>query len=76
MTFEGYVIQRTAKAFLFWGHFWHAPLWFPASQAELEPDGGSYVMKLREWLAKQDNLEEFTEYTETDIEERTWDGTT
>ena len=73
-TFEGLVMQRTAKALLFWGWYWHGPLWLPLSQVHIDVDGDGFVVKVKGWLANKNNLQEFTEYTETDIEERTYHG--
>lgn len=73
-TFEGVIEQRTSKAVLFWGHFWHAPLWLPTSQISVRPDGYGVVVTVRSWLAHKNRLVEFTEYTEADIEERSYKG--
>lgn len=67
-TFEGIVIQRTARGVLFQSHFWDAPLWFPSSQMEIEPDGDLWVVaRVKDWLITKKGMLEFTYYTEDAI---------
>ena len=68
-TFEGNIIQRSAKAVCFWCHYWWAPLWLPLSQVKVEDDGDSHVIHLRDWLAEKRGVKEFTEYTAEELEE-------
>lgn len=68
-TFEGLILARTNKGVLFEGNYWEGALWFPVSQVILEEDGeGSYVMKVKDWLAKKRGCFEFTYYSLVDIE--------
>lgn len=67
-TFEGMVVQRTARGVLFQGVYWDAPLWFPASQTEVTPDGAmGCVFRVKSWLTKKLGAEEFTYYSEEEI---------
>lgn len=67
-TFEGTVLQRTARGILFQSHFWDAPLWFPSSQCRTEPDGDfDVVFFVKEWLAGKRGILEFTYYSEDEI---------
>lgn len=69
-TFEGTILTRSAKALLFWGHFWHAPMWIPMSQSTVEEDDDSHVITISGWLSKKNDLVEFTEYTEEQMRAR------
>lgn len=72
LTFEGVIHAASAKAILFQCHFWWAPMWLPRSQIEVveDPDGEERIVRVSDWLSRQDRLEEFTELTVEDIEER------
>lgn len=67
-TFEGNIVQRSAKAICFWCHYWWAPIWLPVSQSTIVEDGEGYVVHVKDWLCKKRDMQEFTEYTEKDIE--------
>lgn len=68
-TFEGIITVRTAKAFMFQSYYWAGPLWFPNSQSIVEPDGeDTHVIKVKDWLCKKNDLQEFTAYDEAAIE--------
>lgn len=74
-TFEGRVLFYTAKAFMFMSHYWAGPLFFPISQAQIEPDGeDTHVVKIKSWLCEKSDIQEFTEYDEKAIEDRTYNG--
>jgi len=64
------VITRTAKAMLFWGHFWHAPMWIPLSQITEIEDDDSHVVHMSNWFSKKTDVAEFTEYTIEQIDAR------
>lgn len=67
-TFEGVILQRTARGILFQGHFWEAPLWFPSSQTTDTPDGDfGCVFWVKDWLADKRGIYEFTYYSEEQI---------
>jgi hypothetical protein len=67
-TFEGYEIARSPKAILFQSHYWDGALWVPVSQAEIErEEGGSLVIRIKDWLTKKRGIAEFTHYTEEEI---------
>lgn len=58
-TFEGYVRFRTGSAVLFESYYWEGPLWFPLSNCYLLEDGDdTWVIKIRNWLTKKNELHE------------------
>ena len=67
-TFEGRVLFRTNAAVLFEGVYWAGGVWFPMSQSILFEDEEMWVIKVRDWLTKKNGIEEFTPYSEEDIE--------
>lgn len=70
-TFEGRIIFNSGAAIRFQGQFWEAPLWLPRSQIEIEPDGeDTVVVRVKDWLANKNRLQEFTYYDAEAIEER------
>lgn len=66
-TFEGNIIERSAKAICFMCHYWWAPMWLPVSQLQMEEDGDGHVIHVKDWLCNKRSLDEFTEYTEEEI---------
>lgn len=72
LTFEGIVHAVSAKAVLFQCHFWWAPMWLPRSQIEVieDPEGNERIVRVSDWLARQDRLEEFTELTLEEVQDR------
>lgn len=71
MTFEGVVLFTTGKAIAFQSHYWDSFLFLPMSQITIEQEdsGFSYVVHVKDWLAKKRNLMEFTHYSAEQIEE-------
>jgi hypothetical protein len=68
-TFEGVILQRSARALMFQSHYWEGGVWFPNSQVEVLPDGDmSVVVHVNDWLASKRGILEFTPYSVHDIE--------
>lgn len=67
--FEGIIVGHSAKAILFQGWYWEAPVWLPTSQTRLYPDEDSYVVDVRDWLTEKRGILEFTSYTEEQLNE-------
>lgn len=70
-TFEGVVVAETARAILFQGHYWEAPLWFPMSQLVMKvtyDEPMEAVIKVRGWLCRKRGVQEFTHYSQEEIE--------
>lgn len=71
MVFEGSILFSTSSAILFQGNYWWGPLWLPRSQCFVIPDGDDgVVVKVKLWLCKKNQLEEFVEYNEEEIAKR------
>lgn len=66
--FEGVIFTGTAKAFLFQGNYWEAPLWIPRSQSTVEPDEENWVITLTKWYTGIKGLEEFRHYSKEAME--------
>jgi len=74
-TFEGTVHFYTSSALLFQSHYWEGALWFPRSQSLVFPDGDyNQVIKIKSWLCDKNDIQEFTSYDATEIEDRTYEG--
>jgi hypothetical protein len=59
----GYITTETAKAILFWDHFWHGPEWFPKSQVQIgrEQNTDEVSIEPSAWIARQNGVREFEE---------------
>ena len=67
-TFEGVLTKGSPAAVCFQGQYWEGELWFPRSQVEIEADGEGVVIRVKDWLAKKNDLLEFTHYSAAAIE--------
>lgn len=62
-SFLGYIVMTTNRAILFWGHFWHAPIWLPKSNATVRTnlDNDEVEVRATDWICGKNNMEEFRE---------------
>lgn len=70
-TYEGRILAVVGRTFLFQSHYWHGPIFLPISQVTVEPDGEmDCVIHLKDWLARKNDIPEFTELTQEEVDKR------